>query len=308
MPRFSVVIPIFNSSNFLGECLDSLLSQSFADFELILVDDGSSDGSATILDEYAKKDNRCRVFHKSNAGVSSARNFGLDVAQGEYICFVDADDIVLPQYLELLYWAMYDGADSSMGGFEVLKDDTIRISVIPETKRTESLEENLAEFYSFEKPQWQHYLWNRMFMTSVIRKHNLRFREDIYYKEDGLFVVQYLCASNGKVGCVDQVVYRYRTNPMSAMGQVDNHYNPRHITNLIAHKLLIEELRKKEVSSVILEKAITQAKSSANWISKCMYKYNNSMKMIQVEVLMLRILGFSEYIKWRRIKVKSIWR
>lgn len=308
MLRFSVVIPVFNSSKYLSECIDSLLSQSLSDFEIVLVDDGSSDGSAAMLDEYANNDNRCKVFHQLNAGVSSARNLGLDIVQGEYICFVDADDIVSPQYLESLYVAMSGGADSSMGGFEVFRDDTIRCSVIPEKKSLESLEENLVEFYSFDKPQWQHYLWNRMFKISVIRKHNLRFREDIYYKEDGLFVVQYLCASNGQVGCVDQVVYRYRTNPMSAMGQVDNHYNPKHITNLIAHKLLIEELRKKKVSSEILEKAITQAKSSANWISKCMYKYHDPIKMFQVEVLMLRILGFSDYVKWRIIKVKSIWR
>ena len=92
MPYFSIIIPVFNVAPYLRECLDSVLSQTFTDWEAICVDDGSTDGSGAILDEYAAKDKRFRVVHKENEGVSVARNVGLDLANGEYILFLDSDD------------------------------------------------------------------------------------------------------------------------------------------------------------------------------------------------------------------------
>ena len=94
-PKISVIIPVYNAEVYLHRCVDSLLSQSFKDFELLLVDDGSVDSSADICDEYANGDERVRVFHKKNGGVSSARNLGLDNARGEWVVFVDADDWIV---------------------------------------------------------------------------------------------------------------------------------------------------------------------------------------------------------------------
>lgn len=87
-PKISVIVPVYNAEKYLHRCIDSILAQTFADFELLLIDDGSTDKSGEICDEYADKDARIRVFHKANGGVSSARNVGLDNALGEYICFV----------------------------------------------------------------------------------------------------------------------------------------------------------------------------------------------------------------------------
>ena len=98
-PKISVIVPVYNAEKYLHRCIDSILSQTFTDFELLLIDDGSKDGSGAICDEYAAKDNRVRVFHKENGGVSSARNLGLDNACGEWVTFVDADDYVRPSYL-----------------------------------------------------------------------------------------------------------------------------------------------------------------------------------------------------------------
>ena len=91
-PKISVIVPVYNVEMFLRRCIDSILAQTFTDFELLLIDDGSKDKSGEICDEYATKDVRIRVFHKQNGGVSSARNVGLNHAIGEYICFCDADD------------------------------------------------------------------------------------------------------------------------------------------------------------------------------------------------------------------------
>ena len=95
-PKVSVIVPVYNVEKLLQRCIDSILAQTFTDFELLLIDDGSKDKSGEICDEYAAKDSRIRVFHKQNGGVSTARNLGIDKAQGEWIYFVDSDDIVLP--------------------------------------------------------------------------------------------------------------------------------------------------------------------------------------------------------------------
>ena len=92
-PKISCIVPVYNVEKYLRRCVDSILNQTFTDFELILVDDGSPDNSPAICYEYAVKDSRIKVIHKVNGGVSSARNVGLDVAKGEWICFVDSDDL-----------------------------------------------------------------------------------------------------------------------------------------------------------------------------------------------------------------------
>ena len=98
----SVVVPVYNVEDVLHFCIDSILNQTYSDFELLLVDDGSTDKSGDICDQYARKDTRIRVFHKENGGVSSARNLGIDNANGEYICFIDSDDYVNSEFLDSL--------------------------------------------------------------------------------------------------------------------------------------------------------------------------------------------------------------
>ncbi|HFI2473628.1 TPA: glycosyltransferase family 2 protein [Streptococcus suis] len=105
----SIIVPVYNVKPYLNRCIDSLLKQTYPHFELILINDGSTDGSAFVLEEYAKKDERIRVIHQENAGVSAARNKGIDSAKGEYITFVDSDDFVEDYYLQHLY----DGARES---------------------------------------------------------------------------------------------------------------------------------------------------------------------------------------------------
>ena len=98
-PKISVIVPVYNVEKYLRRCIDSILAQTFSDFELLLIDDGSKDSSGEICEEYAGKDARIRVFHRQNGGVSTARNLGIDKAKGEWIYFVDSDDVVLPSAL-----------------------------------------------------------------------------------------------------------------------------------------------------------------------------------------------------------------
>lgn len=106
MPRISLIVPVYNVEAYLAACVDSILAQTFTDFECILVDDGSPDGCPALCDAYANRDARIRVIHQKNAGVSAARNTGIQVARGEWLAFVDADDCVHPEFLELLYDAV----------------------------------------------------------------------------------------------------------------------------------------------------------------------------------------------------------
>lgn len=309
-PKFSIIIPVYNVAPYLRECLDSVLSQTIEDLEVLAVDDGSTDESGKIIDEYAVKDQRITVLYKGNGGVSSARNAGIDLAQGEFLCFVDGDDIVSPTYLQDLYEAMGD-ADSSMGGFKTfgLPDKPGRI-VTPGERKVDTLEENLFRFYNIQNTLALRYLWNRMFRASIIRNRRIRFQEDIYYKEDGLFVIQYLCQSNGMVGVTDSVIYNYRRTPNGAIGSVMHAFDEKLLTNLTAHVLILQALREKEISNQTLSIAICQAQSVANWLLP-LQKYNKKSKLhciLKIELTMKNLLGWSPYLKWRLHSIVKPWK
>lgn len=113
-PKISVIVPVYNVQKYLSRCIDSILAQTFTDFELLLINDGSKDNSGKMCDEYAKKDTRIHVFHKENGGVSSARNLGLENVQGEWITFIDSDDYLNINFLSNLI--KYDNFDHIVGG------------------------------------------------------------------------------------------------------------------------------------------------------------------------------------------------
>ena len=116
MPEISVIVPVYRAESFLRKCTESILSQTFSDLELLLVDDGSPDGSGALCDAIAREDSRVRVFHKENGGVSSARNLGLEEARGRYIAFADADDWLPPDGLALLHAALEKSGADTAGG------------------------------------------------------------------------------------------------------------------------------------------------------------------------------------------------
>ena len=121
----SVIIPVYNVEKYLRKCVDSILLQDFANMEVILVDDGSPDNSGAICDEYAEKDARVKVIHKENGGVSSARNTGLDVAQGKYIAFVDSDDYLLPNSFQPNVEYMENHPDIDLLQFPISYDERV---------------------------------------------------------------------------------------------------------------------------------------------------------------------------------------
>lgn len=183
----SVIVPIFNAEKYLHRCIKRILAQDYTDYELLLIDDGSIDNSATICDEFAKYDNRIRVFHKENGGVSSARNWGLDKAIGEYIMFVDSDDYMLPGMLEVMVSTLKAksadlvvcGTTETGGGYwRPIADVDYSIN---------QLKENFVSLLHTEllSPPW-----NKIYKKEIIGSN--RFCEDISFGEDLLFNIQYL--------------------------------------------------------------------------------------------------------------------
>lgn len=130
----SVIVPVYNAEKYLDSCIQSILRQTYADFELLLIDDGSTDGSGRICDEYCGRDSRCRTVHQNNGGEFSARNRGLTEAVGEYIAFIDADDYIHPRYLEILYKALLENnCEIALADVEQVPDSCNRINAMDET-------------------------------------------------------------------------------------------------------------------------------------------------------------------------------
>lgn len=187
MAKYSVIVPVYKVEAVLPRCIDSILSQTEPDFELILIDDGSPDRSGEICDEYAQKDPRIKVIHQENGGVSRARNAGLDIAQGEYIIFVDSDDYIDNNFLEGVASSC---ADLIIGGYQI-EGYSIAKPVVRKYEAHDFFEPSAFEIRSLFESGELNYACTKGFAASIIRKYNIRFDETLSLAEDTLFVVQY---------------------------------------------------------------------------------------------------------------------
>lgn len=234
----SIIIPVYNSEVFLPACLDSILSQSFTDFEVLLVDDGSKDKSGSICDDYANKDSRVRAFHKKNGGVSSARNLALENAKGEWICFVDSDDELLPDGLGELAAGISESVDFVMLGF-VKSIHYERGDPLPRGEgRVVSREEAMLPMFNDMIRVYQGYTFAKLFRRELIVTHHLLFDTNITIKEDTLFVVSFLCRSEKDAYISSTPVYYYFQRPMSAMESLKESYSPKFLTSFDATVLI----------------------------------------------------------------------
>lgn len=191
MLTVSIIVPVYNVEKFIHRCVDSILMQTFADFELILVDDGSPDNCPVICDEYAKKDSRIKVIHKQNGGLADARNAGLDIAVGKYILFCDSDDYVLPEWCEHFIVHVNNSQDNCIfGGFNIVKPDKEKIYKPATESKTYHIDELFCSKFGFA--------WNVLYYADVLKKYNIRFPTNVTV-EDWPFNLQYLMYMN----CLD---------------------------------------------------------------------------------------------------------
>lgn len=201
-PTISVIIPVFNAARTLSRCLDSIIAQDFKDFEVILVDDGSTDESGKICDEYSVKDKRFIAFHKENGGVSFARNIGLSKAKGEYISFCDADDYVETNWLSVFV----DG----MHGHDMVVSSVNQIGNGYSTKRLfpyQVKEKDLV--YAILKLEGAPgFLWNKCYRNDIIQMNKIRFNEKYKIWEDEEFVSHYMVYAKDAI-MSSNVTYNY---------------------------------------------------------------------------------------------------
>lgn len=216
-PKISVIVPVYNVEKYLHRCIDSILSQTFKDFELLLIDDGSPDNCGKICDEYAQQDNRVRVFHKPNGGVSSARNLGLDNARGEWIAFVDSDDYVEVDYLDELvsYSRRYD------------VDYVLTLNTIKEYTNDSCLilqPSNYSDLFSLYRILKYGSPWAKLFKNELIKSLNLRFNTNIHMGEDAMFGLHYLMGTKN-IAIIQSNRYIYDQSRPDSLTKITNSYD-----------------------------------------------------------------------------------
>ncbi|MBL0210405.1 MAG: glycosyltransferase family 2 protein [Holophagaceae bacterium] len=221
VPNISVIVPVHNTERWVGRCIDSILSQSCTDFELILVEDGSTDDSGTICDEYAARDARIRVAHIPNGGVSNARNRGLDFSQGRFICFIDSDDWVERDYLATLLETLTN-SQAQIGICGISSDPNSNeppVVLVAPTQTLTLLSVNADELLTLYESYLLFGPYNKIYERMIINANKLRFDTTLSYGEDLVFNFQYL-DSVAQLAVSDQPLYHYRkANPGSLAGK-----------------------------------------------------------------------------------------
>ena len=225
MPKISIIVPIYNVEKYLDRCMQSLLNQTLTDIEIIMVDDGSPDRCPQMCDEYAKKDSRIKVIHKSNAGLGYARNSGLEIATGEYVAFVDSDDYVDTQMYESLYVsAKKENTDAAFCGFytEIRKGKWVESNEVSENKvwengdvRSFMLDMIASAPYEKQERKYQMSVWHSIYSLAIIRTGNIRFySEREIVSEDIPFQIDFLQRAKTVI-YLQKSYYRYCLNGTS---------------------------------------------------------------------------------------------
>ena len=241
MPKLSVILPCYNGEAFLARAMDSALQQSFRDLEIVLVDDGSKDGTPAICDDYAARDDRVRVIHQANAGLSAARNAGMAIATGEYLAFLDADDWLVPDAYERMLRAMdeHDADCACCGYTHVYDDGGVGETVV--APFPDGVYEGDALLNGIVLPLLQDRLkegcftgmvWRWIFSRRVITENALCFTDA--YLEDELFLIRYF-SRPARLAAVDAGLYCYFLNRQS----ITRSYNP-DMTEIYQHILTVK--------------------------------------------------------------------
>lgn len=252
----SIIVPVYNVESYLEEAVKSVLSQTVGDWELLLVDDGSTDGSGAMCDKYAKSDSRIRVYHRSNGGLSAARNTGLDNCKGDWIAFFDSDDVLHPRFIETLLAAASvtdaDIVDSKMKRFEEshCTFDGPAAGEVTIYDPREAIEKAL-----YQTGALHHSAWAKIYRSSLWQ--DTRFLEGCAYED--LEVMSRLWPKAGKIAAVDAELYGYRQRP----GSILHTFGVRRMDVLKVTEAMENQLQKEEDAELL--KAARDRRLSANF-------------------------------------------
>lgn len=291
MPKVSIIVPVYNVEKYLRECLDSILDQTFKDFELILIDDGSKDKSGEICDEYAKVHSNITVVHQKNQGQAAARNNGVKISEADWIMFVDSDDVIHPDLLHFLYKAVTE-SNSGMAVTERFKSETIPDDFFRQytfeyaVKKT--IPEKLEEFYDNK----QFYYWAPF--PSIIKKsvaQSVPFPEGKIY-EDNAVGCQLLYYANS-LAVVPYCMYFYRENPSGTMNQPLNEKKLDYLWVLEEQIKFYEELHYIKMCKKITTELIS---STLFYYNRCKTERNDKLLEIVIKDLKRFLKQYKGYI------------
>ena len=231
-PLISIIIPVFRSEKYLPALISDIKSQSFVNWELLLVDDGSPDQSGALCDAYAASDSRITAIHKPNGGISSTCNAGIKAAKGEWLFFCDHDDNLPSNSLSLFFDAI-SSHDTDLVAASYIRYEEQRL--VPDSVDTKT--ETLSVSAYIERacnsicanPHArldECYLWDKLLRADIVRENNLLFREDIHYFQDVLFVVQYIVHCKKSIYCLNKPVYIYYKRSVGESSNLTHCYNP----------------------------------------------------------------------------------
>lgn len=241
--KISVIIPVYNAADLLPRAVDSVLIQDFPAYEVILVNDGSTDESAHVCDDFAQQEQRVRVIHKENGGVSSARNAGIEAARGEYVMFLDADDAICYGSLDSMYSR---GCDFVLAGFEKIEAGARTSSYCPSGDCIYTGIDGICRFFDKVLPKQNTYILNsacfKLFRRSILVSRGIRFVEGLSFAEDKIFVMSFL-EHVDKVRTVPAAVYSYFIRQSSLSSNMNSDAHAEEIYKLLAcYAPLLERL------------------------------------------------------------------
>lgn len=270
-PVISIIVPVYNTERFLADCINSILNQTYKDFELILIDDGSSDSSPKICDTFALNDDRIKVIHIQNGGVSEARNMGISVATGKYLMFCDSDDLVDEHWCEYLLHYITDSPNKLViSGWERFEGN----EGIPTDINRELNTEYLSFYEIFElRVSWS--TCNKIFRSDIIKENGILFKKEIPLGEDTIFVSKYYSFLSEGCLYIKIPLYFYRQHDVSAI----HTYNPfallYHTKAFYARALVIETAYLEAYcnewlngSITLLDNVFDKRNVNMNWIEK----------------------------------------
>ncbi len=222
---FSVIVPVYNVEQYLRECVESILSQTFTDFELILVNDGSKDGSPAICDEYAQKDGRVKVIHKENGGLSDARNVGTENANGEYVVYIDSDDYINTNtFLQDIYDKAQEGTDIICYKFQKYFEATESFSpcqfTFPQLLPTDTLPQRINKIV--KNDAFYCSAWSKAIKLSLLKSNNIKFEKGLLGEDQEWYYHVLLVAESIDGIDKDYLVYRQRANSITSSWKIKN--------------------------------------------------------------------------------------
>lgn len=282
--KVSIIIPVYNVSKYLDKCLDSVLNQTYQNLEIVIVDDGSTDGSGAICDEYALKDKRISVYHQDNKGVSSARNYALNIISGKYVCIIDSDDYLSKNYVEaMLTSALNNQLDFVCCGVYALEKEDGTCQFVKKS-RDDQIKNRLETIeLLFSQHGFNGWGVNKLYKTEILQTYNIRYREDLRFCEDEVFCLEYIIHIS-KSRYIKDVLYHYMLNLSSVNHRMyqERKFNYNALDRLKADEIcwkIVRNIHNRRLTNIF---KCRRYKSNVITVDKLIRNYNGDYKTLSM--------------------------